>query len=336
MKKGEKSLLLVILILSIELLILFTQYAGFLNSISLRTTDTAVLSIFIEGEVNPPAIALISPADGYSTTDNKINFEINATDPSYNIINCSLIIEGVVVQTLSSITNGGITAFAGSFSDGTFSWSANCTNSMNQQGNSSTRTLTVTKPGEVEAGGSIGGGAPGEGEAGEADYYIKMFNYGDGREIGIKPNRKIFFQVKAIQHKLTLIKIGQGYAIIDINSTPIRATLAINETKMFDVDGDGTFDISVRLNSIDYAKWIAYFDVQKILPAEEKPEVYPVEKKPIMAAWLLGIVSALIAAAFAIWALWEEIIKKIRERKLKRKIEKNGFALRRLLAKIAI
>jgi len=110
----------------------------------------------ILSDTTAPIITLIAPADSHSTTSTSITFEYNVTAGSST--NCSLIIDGSIVATNSSVlTDGSINTFTQTLSVATHTWSVNCTDSSNNQANSSSRTLTITSSG----GGTTGGGGGG-------------------------------------------------------------------------------------------------------------------------------------------------------------------------------
>ncbi|MDO8517619.1 MAG: LamG-like jellyroll fold domain-containing protein, partial [Nanoarchaeota archaeon] len=90
-----------------------------------------------------PTITLISPVNNSGDSDGNITFNYNVTDANL-ILNCSLILNGVVNQTNASITKDIIQNFTlDNFSVGNYNWSINCTDGSNNINNAETRVLSV-------------------------------------------------------------------------------------------------------------------------------------------------------------------------------------------------
>ncbi|MBR9692228.1 hypothetical protein GOV06_05590 [Candidatus Woesearchaeota archaeon] len=78
-------------------------------------------------DVTPPVVTLISPNNGSTVSPNVI-FRYNVTDTWSGIGNCSLIFNGSINQTNTSITEGIIQEFAlTNISIGNYTWQVNCT-----------------------------------------------------------------------------------------------------------------------------------------------------------------------------------------------------------------
>lgn len=67
-------------------------------------------------------------------------------------------------------------------------------------------------------------------------------------------NGGISFKVGTIAHTAKIKTIGTSTVTIEVRSTPQLANLTIGQEKSFDVDADGTLDLSVKLISIDSSK----------------------------------------------------------------------------------
>ena len=100
-------------------------------------------------DLTAPNITLIFPSDSYSTTSTLITFSYNVTDSS-NIANCSLIINSIIDSTNSSITRNTNQNFTKTLSVGSYTWSVNCTDVFNNQGNSATRSITLSASGSED------------------------------------------------------------------------------------------------------------------------------------------------------------------------------------------
>ncbi|MBI2047172.1 hypothetical protein HYT26_03350, partial [Candidatus Pacearchaeota archaeon] len=115
-------------------------------------------------DVAAPVVSLNSPSNDYSTTSLSFNFSFNVTDAN-NIANCSLIVNNAIVGYNSSyVSNSGENNISYTFSStGSYTWQINCTDEVNNIGNSSSRSLTISTSASPPSGssGSSGGGGGG-------------------------------------------------------------------------------------------------------------------------------------------------------------------------------
>jgi len=109
---------------------------GYLSSVG-----SGVVSI--TPDTTSPTVSLISPANNtYENTTNTIIFTYNVTDAN-TVDNCSLILNGVLNLTNTSITKDISQTFTQTLADGSYNWSVNCTDASNNIGNSETFNLSV-------------------------------------------------------------------------------------------------------------------------------------------------------------------------------------------------
>ncbi len=90
----------------------------------------------------PPVINLSAPGNDSEQKSSVINFEFNVTDLSY-ISNCSLIIDGQVRKTETSIQKNVLNTITGTFTNGYYDWSINCTDAAGNINESETRRLNI-------------------------------------------------------------------------------------------------------------------------------------------------------------------------------------------------
>jgi len=80
-------------------------------------------------ELNPPTITLISPENNtLNTASQTIFFSYNVTDET-GIANCSLILNGIINLTNTTINNNANNNFTQTLPNGQYNWSVNCTDS---------------------------------------------------------------------------------------------------------------------------------------------------------------------------------------------------------------
>ena len=108
------------------------------NAGNMNTSETRMLNVS-----SPPIVTLNSPADNYSQTSPNINLTFTPSD-SNNITNCSLILNGALNQTNTSIVNNAASKFVlASLAEGAYNWSVNCTDNSGLIGSSATRRFSI-------------------------------------------------------------------------------------------------------------------------------------------------------------------------------------------------
>ncbi|MFH1682493.1 MAG: hypothetical protein ABIA37_01730 [Candidatus Woesearchaeota archaeon] len=91
----------------------------------------------------PPIVSLGNPANNSWSNSSSQTFYYTPSDARSNIANCSLIIDGTVNQTNSTITKSAENNFNLPLADGIYTWSVNCTDTSNNTGASESRTVNV-------------------------------------------------------------------------------------------------------------------------------------------------------------------------------------------------
>jgi hypothetical protein len=112
---------------------------------TLGNLNSSVILVNVSASVVAvPVVSLITPADAYSSTTTTTDFTYNVTDASS--ANCSLIINGVVSSTdLVPDVTGLTNTFASVATPvGSYTWNVNCTDNLNNVGNSSSGAFTIT------------------------------------------------------------------------------------------------------------------------------------------------------------------------------------------------
>jgi hypothetical protein len=91
---------------------------------------------------NTPVIGLNSPADSLSTENDTVNFNITVTSPVRDIINVSLLVDSVIVETNTSGATGEY-MFTETLTAGTHNWSILVTDNLSVETTSQNRSLTT-------------------------------------------------------------------------------------------------------------------------------------------------------------------------------------------------
>ncbi|MDO8517600.1 MAG: S8 family serine peptidase [Nanoarchaeota archaeon] len=219
---------------------------------NLNSSDSIIFNI----DLTQPLINLISPLNGDSslTGTSTVSFSFNVSD-NLNISRCNLIIDGVS-STNSSAINASTNIISASVVAGTHIWNITCTDEAGNTGNSSSRSLVINSPAVVVSSGGGGGGG-----GGSTDNFMTYSLTKEQTSIGqIKELKKLdkikfeIFDIKSEQHILTLNSIGENFANITIQSTPINIILGIGQSAKFNLTSPDFYDLYVKLENISKTK----------------------------------------------------------------------------------
>ncbi|MCH7850624.1 MAG: VCBS repeat-containing protein [Nanoarchaeota archaeon] len=299
---------------------------------TLGNLNSTVFFINITSDFDSPNVTLISPANSQSYTSNsqEIIFSYNVTDVS-DITNCSLIIDGSISLTNSSITKDVNQNFTQTFTPATYTWNVNCTDALLNLGNSSSRSFTVTAPVTAPSGDS-GDGSP----SGTPSFWSNTFVVSDeefkqeqGYVKELSKKQRIKISVSDEIHYVGIIDLTDTTATINITSDPIQIILSVGEDAKLDVLNDSFYDIYVLLNSIENEKAnLTIKSIHEEIPEGkgnvetsgnvtgggigglDEEEIIEGEKKK----WTLGIIWIIVALIiifvfvgikFKVWKKWD-------------------------------
>ncbi|MEI6849873.1 MAG: S8 family serine peptidase [archaeon] len=189
------------------------------------------------------------PGDEQSSSTSK-TFYYNISD-NLRIKNCSLIVNGNISQTNTSITNQSINqSFTQTFTPGFYNWSVNCSDYGNNIANSLTQNFTITTPVTYSSGGGGGWGGGGGGGSSTQTFSltVQQIETGASRLLGSKD--RILFS----NHSLTLNGISNGIAAITLRSDPINVSLYIGEEKKLNLTNALYYDVYIKLENISNNK----------------------------------------------------------------------------------
>lgn len=120
-------------------------------------------------------------------------------------------------------------------------------------------TAATTENDTQEPSGSSGGGSS---STGATTYILNNEQLDDGYTQALKVNEKFKVNVSKEYHYVTVKNITANSASIEVRSTVQSATLIVGETKKFDVNDDGYYEMKVKLNSISGTT--ASFTIQSV------------------------------------------------------------------------
>jgi len=207
--------------------------------------NTNSLSQSLTIDATTPDVTLKTPADnGDWTSSNDVDFKFNVTDIS--IANCSLIIDDTTEETDTSITVSTTQTITFNLDDGTYDWKISCIDYAGHTDTSSEWTVTVDY---TESSGGDGGGTPST-SFWTNSYYPTDQEAQEGFAKLLNAKERIRVKVGTESHYVGIIALTSSSATINISSTPQQAVFNVGETKSFEVNDDGYYDIKVKLNSV--------------------------------------------------------------------------------------
>jgi hypothetical protein len=116
-------------------------YKAFVTDKAGNTNQTLQRAITIDATA--PAISLILPSNNTGDNDGNVTFTYNVSD--YSTVNCSLIINNEINQTVLDVAKDTPNNFNLTLSAGLYNWSINCTDTANNIGAGETRRLAIIK-----------------------------------------------------------------------------------------------------------------------------------------------------------------------------------------------
>lgn len=192
-----------------------------------------------------PNITLIAPTNATSATTTAYNFTFNVSDAGSAVSNCSLILDGTVINTLTTITESTtLGMYNSSLSVAAHNWSVNCTDALGTQGSGATWNLTVTAAAAATTSSSSGGGYP--------TFTVSDSQLVQGYDKVLYKNWGVSFKVGNESHSLNLDSKTSTNATITVSSTPQTKTLTVGEEWKVNVNEDNYYDLLIRLNGLTF------------------------------------------------------------------------------------
>lgn len=202
-------------------------------------------------DTTAPTVTLQNPIDGASSTTSDYNFTFNVSDDSD--VFCSLVIEGNITNVLYNIntssTNG---MYNSSFSVASHTWSVNCSDYGGNTMNSSTRSFTVTSPPStiITSDGSLAN------TIGKwlVTYTVSTADFKQGYVKELAQNNRVKLIVSNTDKYIGVITLMNNSVVLEISNNSELAIVKTGEQKKFDLNNDGYYDVSVKLESIAASK----------------------------------------------------------------------------------
>ncbi|MBN1793321.1 DUF2341 domain-containing protein [Candidatus Woesearchaeota archaeon] len=100
-------------------------------------------------DVEGPEITLYTPVNAYNSTNQTIRFQYSVFDAANNVTNCSLFINNTLINTTFNPPEQTTLNFNHTMGDGSYNWSINCTDFLNNTNVSHTRNFSIDTVGPV-------------------------------------------------------------------------------------------------------------------------------------------------------------------------------------------
>lgn len=214
------------------------------------TSETRTINLYN----NRPVINLIDPSDPTTTTLTSRNFTFTVWAGSYSISSCSLILDGSVINRITSVTKSVTNGmYNTSLSVANHTWSINCT-ANGVTSNSSSRTLRINPSSDDNNDDDDSdGGNP------AVSYWFGTFVVTDaqlreGYTKEMQNHYRLQIRINNTTHYVGIVNVSGDRATINVSSTPQQAVLYIGESKKFEVTGDYYYDVLVSLLNVSGSK----------------------------------------------------------------------------------
>ena len=242
--------------------------SGLTNGVCLIDANGTNQSVSISsGWCNASNIALTGLADGNQTIrvwvndstnniglNNSYVVQVDGTAPVITLNSSSALTDSLTL--VYSTSEGSCTVNRGTISGSTiveyrldcetsYSYTLNCTDS---NGNSATLTESFSTS-------SCSSGGSSSGSTSSPSYWLNTltnegvnFVGGITKELAVKNRMRI--ELNGTDHYVGVMELTSTTAKISVNSVPQEALFSIGDTKKFDVDNNGFYDVLIILNSI--------------------------------------------------------------------------------------
>lgn len=203
--------------------------------------NTEFIKIVVDG--TNPAVTLTAA----NTTESSLTIAVASTDDLSNLAGtCTVDRAGANVYRSGTDTQ---TLTESSLTCNTaYSYTATCTD---ESGNSGTSAATSFTTSACPSGGASGGST---GVVTRMTYKPSEEQLTTGYTKEVQANDVVNIKVNGGTHTVRVSNVESSTVTLIVSSDPVTVTLSVGDTRRVDVNGDGTYDVSVMLNSITNGK----------------------------------------------------------------------------------
>lgn len=222
-----------------------TYYVTVYANDSLGNLNNTVNTKFYVDRAKPSNISTIAT----STSSTTASFSINITDATSGV-NSACTINRSQTTNVTSITGTGLNqnvTDTGLTCNTAYVYYISCNDSAGNINSTGLYSVTTSACADTTAASSSGGGL----SANPLTLKASLTTEGSSTTRSLRKADAIKLTFANNEnHTVTVDSIVNGSVTITVASTPQEITLNVGEIKKVDVDADGTYDISVKLNSI--------------------------------------------------------------------------------------
>jgi hypothetical protein len=216
------------------------------NDSAMRSNTTAYLGNITIDNTAPSAVTVTSS----STTKTSLTLSVATTEATSGVNDCRTDRSGATITgtgaASQTLTETGLSCGT------TYTYLVTCYDfAGNSKTSSETSFTTTTCGGGADYSGS-GGGSP--------TTWTNTYAYDDKelsqgsveKELGVKQRVKL--KVSGSKHYVGVKEVKETTVKVEVTSTPQEATLSVGDSRKFDVDTDGTYDLLITLKGIANGK----------------------------------------------------------------------------------
>lgn len=188
-----------------------------------------------------------------SATSNSISryFGFNVSDE--NLANCSLIINGNITLTNSSMNTSLGQSFSRTFMPESWTWKINCSDFAGNVNSSDENSFVISAP--VTSSGSSGGGGGGSSTilSVPQTYNADVQKISSGYTKKLKKDDVVNFSIfdfEGGRHLLSVNEVGLDFVELTIKSEPINLKLGVGQSAKLNLSSPVYYDLLVKLNAI--------------------------------------------------------------------------------------
>jgi hypothetical protein len=196
-----------------------------------------------------PIVSSESPADEASETAGTITFEYSVTDTN-NIDNCSLLVDGDIEDTDTSVSKGTTQELSVSLSAGLYDWKVRCYDVAGNIDDSSVREITISSSTSSDSDdtSSDSSSSAATTTTTGTTYSITDSEFEEGYSKELSEGDKIKFNKNNESHTLELEEATASAIRIKISSNPITVIIYLGDVKKVDLNADNIYDIEIKFN----------------------------------------------------------------------------------------
>ena len=262
-------------------------------------------------DVTNPNLTITSSPEGATSNSIARSFGFNVSDT--NLANCSLIVNGVISLTNSSINTSVTQTFTQTFTPATYTWNINCSDSAGNVNSSSENGFVITAvPVSPPGGGSNTQSSSSSSTSPSATevvphtpntYDIALDEISPTYTQNLKKDEKVnftLFDLGGDKHLLTINEIGEDYVNLTIESDPVNLTLGIGQSAKLNLTSPDYYDLFIELNNITNGS--AELTIQLINEPIE-PEIIVVEKEVEGKDYLWVVIVLVVILALIVFVI---------------------------------